>query len=375
MVNLEREKGIRAALRTLPGLGSQRLRQLIAVFGSAQAAWEAPAEAFKDWGAVWVGEMLRLRNSIQPEHIEAELNREGIQTVIPDEGIYPKLLVELADAPPILYYQGHLAEGQEALAIVGSRHGTPYGKAAAEFLARKVAERGIAIVSGLARGIDTSAHKGALAAGGVTWAFLGNGLDRVYPPENRKLAEAILERGALLSEFIPGTPPDGKHFPARNRLISGSSRGVVVIEAARKSGALITVDFALEQGREVFALPGPIFSEMSKGTNHLLRQGARIVDEVEDIWAEIPCWQAEEQGFPPAFRAAPGSALAPETMNKDPGQAEVMEQMSDLPLHINQIACRVTLPVSRIPLILLELQLAGLIEQLPGQNYVLARKI
>ncbi|CAA7602562.1 DNA protecting protein DprA [Acididesulfobacillus acetoxydans] len=436
MENLEREKRFRAALRAVPGLGSRRLRQLIAVFGSAEAAWQAPARAFTDWKAAWVSEMLDLRKKILPERVAEELDRAGIRLVAPAERSYPKLLAELADAPPLLYFKGHLSEGQEGLAIVGSRRGTPYGKAAAEFLARKVAERGIVIVSGLARGIDTSAHKGALAADGVTWAFLGNGLDTIYPPENRKLAEAVLEKGALVSEFTPGTPPDGGHFPARNRLISGACRGVVVIEAAAKSGALITADFALEQGREVFALPGPIFSEMSKGTNHLLRQGARIVDEVDDIWAEIPVWQkgggaGREPGRGPQFAArreaaccgsAPGksaanrqSALVQLELNidepgdakgrgaphvsaagreegrgalgrgcskgrgpggaVDPAQAEILEQMSDLPIHIDQLACRVKMAVQELPLLLLELQLAGVIEQLPGQLYVLARKI
>ncbi|KLU63284.1 hypothetical protein CEB3_c03240 [Peptococcaceae bacterium CEB3] len=400
MDNLEREKGFRAALREVPGLGSRRLRQLIAVFGSAEAAWHAPAPAFANWKDAWVSAMLGMRKTIRPEGVAEELERAGIRLVVPAEGHYPKLLAELADAPPLLYFKGHLSEGQEGLAIVGSRRGTAYGKAAAEFLARKVAARGIVIVSGLARGIDTSAHKGTLAADGVTWAFLGNGLDTIYPPENRKLAEAILERGALLSEFVPGTPPDGGHFPARNRLISGACRGVVVIEAAAKSGALITADFALEQGREVFALPGPIFSEMSKGTNHLLRQGARIVDEVDDIWAEIPVWRKDGgAGGEPRLgpqsgarreAACGGAAKGTEDRgalgrryskgcgpggNVDPAQAEILEQMSDLPIHVDQLACKVKMPVQELPLHLLELQLAGVIEQLPGQLYVLARKI
>ncbi|MHB1653918.1 MAG: DNA-processing protein DprA [Desulfitobacteriaceae bacterium] len=376
------EKGIRATLRTIPGLGSQRLRHLIAIFGSAQAAWEAPSEAFKPWaGSGWIVEMLHRRRSLEPERIEAGLEEKGILTVTPDEAHYPRLLAELSDAPPLLYYKGHLKEGQEVLAMVGSRRATPYGKAAAEFLAREVAASGIAVISGLARGIDTSAHKGALSAQGITWAVLGCGVDLIYPPENRKLAEGILERGALISEFIPGTPPDSPHFPARNRLISGCSRGVVVVEAALKSGAMITVDFALEQGREVFAVPGPIFSEMSKGTNYLLRQGAKIVEDKGDIWAEIPDLPlgGKMNGL---GTSALGSLkhkkdhpeLAAKTENRTGDHLTILELMSDIPLHIDQIVWHSSLPVERIPLLLLELQLAGEIEQLPGQLYVIARK-
>ena len=252
---IEAEKQCRAAFRTLPGIGSQRLRMLIAYFGSAKAAWLAAFEDYLTWGkAPWALKVLPLRKGIDPALIKERLDTEGILTVIPEEKHYPRLLAELADAPPILYYKGQLRPSKEALAIVGSRRATAYGKAAARFLSREVAAKGIVIVSGLARGIDTAAHEGALASHGETWAFLGSGLDRIYPPENSKLAERILENGAILSEFTPGTPPEPRHFPARNRLISGCSRGVVVVEAAVRSGALITVDFALEQGREVFAI-------------------------------------------------------------------------------------------------------------------------
>lgn len=368
------EKGIRAAFRTIPGLGSQRLRQLIAIFGTARAAWEAPEEAYKTWeGNKWITEFLRRRKEIDPDAIQAELKKKGILTVTPNESHYPRLLAELSDAPPLLYYKGQLYENQEGLAIVGSRKATAYGKAAAEHVAKGIAAEGIAIISGLARGIDTAAHKGALAAGGITWAFLGCGVDWVYPPENHKLADQILEQGALISEFIPGTPPDALHFPARNRLISGCARGVVVVEAALKSGAMITVDFALEQGREVFAVPGPIFSAMSKGTNHLLRQGARIVDDVEDIWAEIPDYLKPEKRQTARFPRE----LNPNMKKKIDvsGDASViMDLMSDLPLHIDQIVSHSSIPVDKVPLILLELQLAGEIEQLPGQLYVIARK-
>ncbi|MHB8126496.1 MAG: DNA-processing protein DprA [Desulfitobacteriaceae bacterium] len=378
---IEIEKQSRAAFRTLPGIGSQRLRMLIAYFGSAQAAWLAPFEDYLTWGkAPWALKVLSLRKGIDPALIKERLDHQGIFTVLPEEDNYPCLLAELVDAPPILYYKGQLRPSKEALAMVGSRQATSYGRAAAGFLSREVAAKGVVIVSGLARGIDTAAHEGALAGLGETWAFLGNGLDRIYPPENRKLAHRIIENGALLSEFIPGTPPEARHFPARNRLISGCSRGVVVIEAAQKSGALITVDFALEQGREVFAVPGPIFSEMSKGTHYLLRLGAKIVEGTEDIWAEIPLWSdfssvkpIEKMG---KYRRGTSPTGIDSTVNmtdQEIGLA-VINLLSDMPLHIDQIVLSSTYPAGSIALTLLELQLGGKIEQLPGQCYVLARK-
>ena len=375
----EAEKKFRAAFRTLPGIGSQRLRLLIAYFGSARAAWLAPIENYLTWGeAPWALKVLPLRKTVEPDLIQERLDLAGIFTVIPEEDNYPYLLAELADAPPILYYKGQLRPSKEALAIVGSRRATAYGRAAAGFLSREVAAKGIVIVSGLARGIDTAAHEGALTGLGETWAFLGNGLDQIYPPENRKLAQRILENGALLSEFIPGTPPEARHFPARNRLISGCSRGVVVVEAAQKSGALITVDFALEQGREVFAVPGPIFSEMSKGTHYLLRLGAKLVEETEDIWAEIPLWldhssveSKKTRGKNNSKTTSPVNLVS--TTHQEISLA-VLDLLSDIPLHIDQIVLSSTYPAGGIALTLLELQLEGKIEQLPGQCYILARK-
>jgi DNA processing protein len=381
---IELEKQSRAAFRTLPGIGSRRLRMLIAHFGSAQAAWTAPVEEYLAWGKVsWALNVLSRRKETDPALIKESLDLQGISTVLPEEEDYPCLLAELVDAPPILYYKGVLRPNKEALAIVGSRRATAYGRAAAGFLSREIAAKGIVIVSGLARGIDTAAHEGALAANGETWAFLGSGLDRIYPAENKKLAQSIIENGALISEFIPGSAPEGRHFPARNRLISGCSRGVVVIEAASRSGALITVDFALEQGREVFAVPGPIFSEMSKGTHYLLRSGAKIAEGAEDIWAEIPWWS--DYGPEPFGKKNTDKKTVEnlkgisrvdnprETADQEISFA-ILNLLSDTPLHIDQIVLQCDYPAGSIALNLLELQLQGKIEQLPGQYYVLVRK-
>lgn len=372
----ETEKIIRAAIRSIPGIGSGRLRQIIAYFGSALAAWQAPREAWRHFGDPVSGEVFwRHRGKVDPEAVGEDLHRQEIGLVMPGEEAYPVLLGELADAPPLLYYRGHRWSGGEALAIVGSRRATAYGKSAANYIAREVAQRGVVIVSGLARGIDTAAHQGALAGDGVTWAFLGCGLDTVYPAENKRLAAQITERGALFSEFIPGTPPEPGNFPARNRLISGSSRGVVVVEAAQRSGALITVDFALEQGREVFAVPGPIFSELSRGPHNLLRMGAKIVEQVDDIWAEIGIWSSSKTAGEAAVGEVRGENAF--TLPEAAGSAThgpILELLSDVPLHIDRIVLACPLEASAVALGLLELELEGKILQLPGQHYVLARQ-
>ncbi|MDR3541096.1 MAG: DNA-processing protein DprA [Desulfosporosinus sp.] len=370
-MGMEQEKIVRAALRTIKGVGSQHLRQLIAYFGSAVNAWEASQSSYLQVAnqEKWVGEILRVRKTIDLRGIEEALNSLGIKLITPDETNYPCLLAELADAPPLLYYRGQLRGDAEVLAFVGSRQATTYGKSAARVLARDAAAKGIVIVSGLARGIDTAAHQGALDSSGMTWAFLGCGLDQVYPPENRRLAEDILERGALISEFTPGTPPNANHFPARNRLISGCSSGVVVVEAAEKSGALITVDFALEQGREVFAVPGPIFSPVSRGPHHLIRQGAKIVEGIEDICNELPARSKH------VSRVSCNKELLPKETEFLEGteHLSILQQLSDMPLHIDQITMHSTLPAAVVSLALLELQLGGKVTQLPGQHYVLAR--
>jgi len=371
-LGMEQEKLVRAALRMIKGVGSQHLRQLIAYFGSAVKAWEAPQSKYLQVAnqGKWIGEILKGRNNIDPREIGESLSKQGIRMITPDEPDYPPLLTELADAPPLLYYRGHLRGDSEVLAIIGSRQATAYGKSAARVLARAAAAKGIVIASGLARGIDTAAHQGALDSGGMTWAFLGCGLDRVYPLENQRLAEDILAKGALLSEFTPGTPPNAVNFPARNRLISGCSRGVLVVEAAEKSGALITVDFALEQGREVFAVPGPIFSKVSRGTHHLLRQGAKIVEGIEDIWNEVPAWSKH------VGHVSVNTELLREKKELTAGMdlGSILQQLSDVPLHIDHLTIHSTLPVSSISLALLELQLGGKVIQLPGQHYVLARE-
>ncbi|MDO0824835.1 DNA-processing protein DprA [Desulfosporosinus nitroreducens] len=375
-MGIEQEKTVRAAFRSITGVGSQRLRQLIACFGSAVKAWEASTSKYLQLPnqEKWIKEVLKARQSIDPQRIGETLLKQGILIITPNEPEYPCLLAELSDAPPLLYYRGQLRGNMEGLAIVGSRKATAYGKAVAKMLARDAASKGIVIASGLARGIDTAAHQGTLEAEGITWAFLGCGLDRIYPQENKRLAEEILIKGALISEFAPGSPPIAAHFPARNRLISGCSQGVVVVEAAERSGALITVDFALEQGREVFAVPGPIFSEVSRGTHHLIRQGAKIVEGIEDICNELPAW-SNYAGQITLFKGAlPQGVESSDAVESVSEHETILRRLCDVPLHIDQITMNSALSVSAISLALLELQLAGKVTQLPGQHYVLARE-
>ncbi len=380
---LSEEKLIRAAIHGIPGIGGIKLRALVEAFGSATRAWYDLKEEHTLGKEKWLNKIIEQRGKLNLKSLEEWFQAHHIQMVIPEEEGYPALLRHCVDAPPLLYYRGHLNKNPEAIAIVGSRRSTPYGRSAAEFLAKDLAQEGIIVVSGLARGIDTAAHRGALKGKGITWAVMGCGLLHMYPPENDPLAAEIIEgQGAVWSEFYPTTPPTAQLFPTRNRLISGMSRGVVVVEAAQKSGALITVDFALEQGREVFAVPGPIFSQQSKGTHHLLRQGAKLVECYDDIAAEIPTWSLEKelqnglkdnQANNDSNNKAQekGSATLSEVSLE---QQKILDLLSHVPTHIDQIIQDSGFTPEEIPLYLLELQLAGTIEQLPGQLYVLGTK-
>jgi DNA processing protein len=288
-----------------------------------------------------------------------------IAHLVPADPRYPALLASIS-SPPELDVRGTLEPGDAlAIAIVGSRQATVYGVEVAETLAADLAARGVTIVSGLARGIDTAAHRGALAAGGRTLAVLGHGIAHVYPPENRGLAEAIVEHGALLSQFPPTIGPLAYHFPARNRTLAGLALGVVVVEAAERSGALITAGLAGDLGREVFAVPGRITSAASRGTNGLIRDGARLVEHWSDIVAELgESWRRAIEGAPTntsrLARPAPGS-----------DEARVLELLSvDEAQHIERLIARAGVDAARAGTALIGLELAGWARQLAGQRWV-----
>jgi DNA processing protein len=283
---------------------------------------------------------------------------------------YPAWLRAIPNPPDVLYCDG-LVEPQDrqAVAIVGARQATPHGLRATETLARELSGAGFTIVSGLARGIDAAAHRAALEAGGRTIAVLGCGLDVNYPSEHARLREEIAGCGAVLTEFPTGTPPKPLHFPQRNRIISGLSLGVVVVEAAEDSGSLITARLALEQGREVFAVPGSIDAPLSRGPHGLIKQGAKLVETVDDIVEEL-LPQLETVGVP---KRRPVLSKAAEIPNLSPEEHLVMDQMSRDLLHLDDLTERSGLTPARVAGILLALELKGVVRQLPGQRYCLAR--
>lgn len=294
----------------------------------------------------------------------------------PSDAGYPPLLAAIA-TPPELHIRGALVPDDAlAIAIVGSRRATHYGTAQAERLAADLAMRGVTIVSGLARGIDTAAHRGALAAGGRTIAVLGTGVDVVYPPENGALAGEIARRGALVSQFPPGTPPSPWNFPIRNTVIAGLSLGVVVVEAAEKSGALITARLAAEIGREVFAIPGRITDTVSRGTHGLLQDGAKLVQQWSDVVEELPeAWRrlvGSEDGPEGARAAGPGDPDRPASPGDETGRSEQVMRLlrSDEPQHIDDLIERSGLSPARLAADLLALELEGRARQLGGQRWV-----
>jgi DNA processing protein len=279
------------ALNRIPGLGSKRLEALLNAFGSGERVWQAsPRELMKvpSIGKNLAYAVAKARSSIDPDDEMKMIKSMGISLLsLKDEG-YPINLKNIYDPPILLYIKGQLETRDLAsIAVVGSRKASSYGRRVARRLSTQLVENSVTVVSGLARGIDTEAHRGALEGGGRTIAVMGSGLDVIYPPENERLFEAITRSGAVVSEFPPGTPPEARNFPARNRIISGLSFGTVVVEAREGSGSLITANFALEQGREVFAVPGDIYRWGSRGTNGLIKDGAKLVESVQDILEEI----------------------------------------------------------------------------------------
>ena len=279
---------------------------------------------------------------------------------------YPAWLRTIADPPAVLYCDGlPVPADRQAVAIVGARQATPYGLRVTEALALELTGLGFTIVSGLARGIDAAAHHGALAAGGRTIAVLGCGLDITYPPEHVRLRAEIAGAGAVLTEFSPGTPPLASHFPRRNRIISGLAMGVVVVEASAESGSLITARLALEQGREVFAVPGLIDAPLSRGPHGLLKQGAKLVETVDDIVEEL-LPQLDTAGVP---KRQPVLSKATELPTLSPEERRVFEQMSREPLHLDELTERSGLTPAGVVGILLGLELKDVVRQLPGQQY------
>jgi len=349
----------------VPGIGAARLRALLDYFGDLSIAWNAPSHDLQQAGLDRrsLANLLHARGVLDLDAEVEKLERAGIQVLTwADEG-YPLNLRQAYNAPPLLMVRGQIEKRDEwAVAVVGTRRASVYGKETCRMICTGLAQAGVTIVSGLARGIDTVAHRAALEVGGRTIAVLGCGADVVYPPQNARLAEEIVERGALVSEYALGTQPDAKNFPPRNRIISGLTLGTVVVEGDMGSGALITAGFAAEQGREVFAVPGNIFARASRGTNHLIQQGAKMVCQVADILEELNLTMVSEQ--------AQVRAVIPENDT----EAILLQHLSADPVHVDALKRAADLPIAQVTSTLALLELKGVVRQVGGMSYVLARE-
>lgn len=347
------------------GIGPVRLRMLLDFFGDIQSAWEASEQVLREikLDRRSLENFLKMRHQVDLDEVLRQLERAGVQALTWDSSDYPGLLRQIADAPPVLFVRGTLTPADEwSVALVGTRKATVYGREVTHRLATDLVQNRVTLVSGLARGIDSIAHKAALDAGGRTLAVLGSGVDFIYPAEHRKLAEAIVENGALISDYPLGTRPEAANFPARNRIISGLSLGVVVVEADVKSGALITADFALDHGREVFAVPGSILSPASAGCNRLLRDGASVVTEVGDILETLHLDQVSEK------------QLAREVLPSNPTEAAILEHLTAEPRHLDELSREIELPVETISSTLVMMELKGMTRQVAPLQYVVARE-
>ena len=382
-------------LNMIQGIGLKTIQVLREVFGSAERALQATTDELNkiDQLTPAMRDLLRRKPVQHPIERELELIQEyGCQVLTLYDAAYPTSLKEIDTPPIVLYIRGELTpEDSLSLSLVGSRDAKDYGRKASYRLSYQLAQRGLTIVSGLARGIDTAAHRGALEAGGRTIAVMGSGLSFIYPATNTDLAEKITESGALISEFPMETTPKPNNFPRRNRIISGLTLGTVVVEASNRSGALITARLAGEQGREVFAVPGEIFSELSTGTHRLINNGAKLVNTVDDLFNELPRHalsqiqsitsgspmpEAETESSPqeqPVEKGAPERAAQPPQITPPPDltpdERTVFDAIEDPSSHIDTIVRTTQLPIGQVSSVLLMLELKGAVQQLPGKQF------
>lgn len=358
-------------LSLVPGVGPRRLKLLVEHYGGAEGALAAPPRevgmlpGLGPSVAEAIGRAARAVGSAGTRRALAGLRRVGAVGLTPDDPLYPDAFRTVHEPPFLLFAAGSLEHlARPSVAMVGTRTPTPYGRDTTEELAGGLAARGYAVVSGMARGIDSGAHAAALATGGTTIGVLGHGIDVVYPPESRRLFQRVRERGLLLSEFSPGESPRAGNFPRRNRLIAALARGVVVVEMSLRSGAQHTVNFALDQGREVMAVPGPIDSPQSEGTNRLIRDGARPVTSVAEVIEEL-----EGVGHAASARPLQAQAAAPPLPLLDAGQEAVLAALGRDPRHVDAIARETGTPAGSLLASLLDLELLGVAEALPGMHF------
>ncbi|MGD2146077.1 MAG: DNA-processing protein DprA [Anaerolineae bacterium] len=347
------------------GIGPLRLRALLDAFGSVERAWHASVGQLRGAGL----DSRSAKNLVRAQS-ELDLDREmerivanGAHVLTWESPGYPRLLLQTNAPPPVLYVKGDLREDDAwAVAVVGTRRASTYGREVTRRLSGALARNGITVVSGLARGIDGVAHKAAIEAGGRTIAVFGCGIDHIYPAEHRKLATQIAANGALVSDYPIGTRPEGRNFPPRNRIISGLSLGVLVTDAGKSSGALITAEFAAEQGRDVFAVPGSILTQGSIGTNRLIQDGAKLVTTAADILEELNLTMVAEQ------------TRARQALPEDETEAALMRQLSAEPTHVDELRQKANLPISQVTSTLALMELKGIVRQVGGMKYVVARE-
>lgn len=364
----QRSSALLYTLSLVPGLGNRTLRELLEHFGSVEALWEASQETLlniKGLGPKTVADILHGRNTFDSNKEWQKISDQGIDILAFTDKKYPRLLKEIPDAPMILFVRGNYDWKEKSLiAIVGSRKCTDYGKQVAHQLACDLAQAGYVIVSGLAFGIDSIAHKATLEAGAETIAVLAGGVDdlSIAPQTHLPLARNIIRTGAIISEYAPGTEVNVGTFPARNRIVAGMCLGTIVIEAPERSGALITAHLALDYNREVFAVPGSIFSPFSVGTNHLIKSGAKIVTSVSDILEEFP--------LPEKNILSSQETLFQEQSSLSKEENTILSILSHEPLHVDKIVKAVRLETSSLNSTLGLLEIKGLIRNIGGMNYI-----
>jgi len=360
------EKKFWVGFNLVKGIGSARMRALLDFFGSAEPAWQATLDDLQQAGlSLRLAEGVeRVRTSALLENTLEQIERAGIEVLTWDDPGYPRRLKETTQPPPLIYLRGELIEADcWAVAVVGTRRVSAYGRQVSEEIARSLAQNGIVVVSGLARGVDSIAHTTALAHSGRTLAVLGSGVDQIYPPEHNKLAERIIQSGAVISDYPPGTAPEAANFPPRNRLISGLSQAVIVVEAGEKSGALITAAFAVEQGRPVFAVPGSVYAPQSQGANRLIQSGAKIYLGIQDVLNALNFTQVKQQ------------QQARVVLPANSAEAQLYALLGREPIHVDEILARLVsqqsdLPIEQVSAALTLMELKGLVRQVGGMRYI-----
>jgi DNA processing protein len=364
-INIMNDKRYWVGFNLVKGIGAVRLQALLDRFGDLETAWKASLFELAGAGISpkLAERVTKVRASVNLDEFMAQAEAAGIRILTWLDDEYPQHLKEIDQPPPVLYLRGEITlEDSWAVAIVGTRAVTPYGRQITEELATVLADNGVTVVSGLARGVDAIAHSAALKAGGRTLAVLGSGVDKLYPPENRPLAEKIILQGAVVSDYVPGTPPESANFPPRNRIISGLSMATVVVEAGDTSGALITAEFAVEQGRDVFAIPGNVYAPQSKGTNRLLQNGAKALLNPQDVLEALDLTRNVER------------REIRQVIPADATEAALLGMLGAEPIHVDAIRNQTGLPIEKVSAALTMMELKGMVRQVGGMNYVAVRE-